>query len=250
MNRQSSWARLGPKERRGTNTYFLCRCICGTERWVSHAAFINGMSKSCGCSRQLQPDRRFGRLTIVARDNTLKKYLCKCDCGNTQYVRTGNLTSGSTISCGCWRENRLKIENAKSYRPEYAIWREMLQRCNNPNRPQYSRYGGRGIKVCERWFKFDNFFLDMGERPKGLTLERIDNDKGYGPDNCKWASRYEQTRNRKVTRIIEFDGQQLTIPEWAIYLGINKHTLDNRIKRGWTLEKALIGKLYRPPSRP
>lgn len=123
--------------------------------------------------------------------------------------------------------------------PEYAAWRAMRQRCNNPKHEFYHRYGGRGIKVCRQWGSFSKFMADMGPRPDGMTLERVENDVGYTPENCVWGGRVDQCRNRSTTRMIEYCGERLCVQEWADRLGMNKRTLRERLERGWTIQAAI-----------
>lgn len=244
---ENFWTTLGPRERRGTNAYLLCRCVCGNDRWVSQSALSQGMSKSCGCTRKLKPGQKFGRLTVV-EPIPGRRYLCRCDCGRERIAHTSNLTSGTVVSCGCWRRVRMATLNAKSKTTEYRTWRSMLQRCNNPRRPEYPRYGGRGIKVCERWHIFDNFLSDMGPKPSAdLSIERINNDKGYEPGNCCWATAYTQTRNRDSgNRFITFNGKTLMVTEWARSIGLSPAGMYNRLRRGWLLTDALTTPLQPP----
>ncbi len=121
----------------------------------------------------------------------------------------------------------------------HVIWMTMRQRCRDTNAKDYARYGGRGIKVCERWESFENFLADMGERPAGMSIERDDNDGDYTPDNCRWATRSEQQRNRRSNVLLTHDGVTLCVAEWAIRTGINRMTLHTRIDRGWPTDKAL-----------
>jgi len=124
--------------------------------------------------------------------------------------------------------------------PTYQTWRNMLNRCNNPNVPAYRNYGARGITVAPEWHDFSRFLADMGERPEGLTIERIDNSRGYMPGNCRWATYSEQGRNTRVNRIIEFNGEALTIVEWAECTGVSRSLIAARIDRlGWSIERAL-----------
>jgi hypothetical protein len=124
--------------------------------------------------------------------------------------------------------------------PTYKSWHTMMQRCGNPNNPQFKDYGERGITVCERWKVFKNFLTDMGVRPEGLTLDRKDNSKGYTPDNCKWSTKQEQQRNTRSNNVWELDGQRKTVAEWADQLGMKRHSLYMRVASyGWTVRRAL-----------
>lgn len=152
--------------------------------------------------------RVFGRLTVeyhsATRPNGHIVWMCRCICGNQHETAANNLTSGHVSSCGCLRREIGRTKNlkhgAKHRHPsEYAIWMNMRQRCNNPRSRFYADYGGRGITVCERWGDFAAFLADMGERPDGKTLDRIDNDRGYEPTNCRWATTVEQARNKRDT---------------------------------------------------
>jgi hypothetical protein len=115
----------------------------------------------------------------------------------------------------------------------------MLQRCQNPKHSAFADYGGRGIKVCERWQKVENFIADMGEPPPGMTLDRRENDGDYCPENCRWATRSEQRRNTRSNRILTFEGRSLCVVEWAEILGIKANTIHTRLRLGWSVEKTL-----------
>lgn len=194
---------------------------------------------------------KFGLLTVLGDDPADRKYrLCRCDCGAGKRVRIDHLRNGKTISCGCERARRSSARTAKLHAANtthglsgtrvYVIWLGIKQRCRNPNTLHFERYGGRGIAICERWLKFENFYADMGEPPEGMTIERIDNDKGYEPGNCRWATRREQQNNRSVNRIIEFDGRRATVAQWARELGIHRNTLDQRLDARWDLDRAFL----------
>ena len=147
--------------------------------------------------------QRFGRLVVIEQDGVRNKrpaWLCKCDCGNTNTVAGSSLRQQVTVSCGCVRLERATQANTKHGgvgTREYRIWCLMHGRCNSPSNPRYKHYGGRGIKVCERWNSFPNFLADMGVSPTGYSIERVDNNAGYGPDNCIWADQFAQTVNRR-----------------------------------------------------
>ena len=132
----------------------------------------------------------------------------------------------------------------KVHKATYQCWKDMKQRCNNPNCRRYYTHGARGIKVCKEWEKsYETFLKDMGEKPDGYTIERIDNNKGYSKDNCKWATPKEQAKNRRTNINITFNGETHNISEWAIIIGISPSSLKKRLIR-YTLEKALSPKYY------
>lgn len=131
--------------------------------------------------------------------------------------------------------------HGQSRTTEYRIWLQMRARCGNPNHANYARYGGRGIKVCQRWENsFEAFLEDMGPRPSSNhSLDRVNNNKGYGPDNCAWALPSEQANNRRTNSNLTFEGRTQTIAQWAAELGISQHTLRRRLEEGWSVAVAL-----------
>lgn len=135
----------------------------------------------------------------------------------------------------------------KSYHPLYGTWSAMLKRCFNSNHSHFHRYGGRGITVCERWMNFENFAKDMGSRPEGMTLDRINNDSNYSPDNCRWASQLEQVKNRNFHKHL-FNGKKLTIPEISEIVGASAKMLRSRIKKGMSINEA-VGDALKPKIR-
>jgi len=192
----------------------------------------------------LHPEgRSFGRLNILYRvdppdsvvNNGYRYYLCQCSCGNEVVVQLSSLLSGGTKSCGCLHSeltaerNRLqRTTHGMSDTSEYNIWNNMVARCTNKKLPGYGRYGGRGIEVCDRWLSsFENFYTDMGGRPPGTSLDRIDNNGDYAPDNCRWATTKEQSRNRRSNRLIE--GKPMV--EWCEENDLNRNAVGNKLWR-------------------
>lgn len=184
----------------------------------------------------------FGRLTVrhyAGIDKHQKRvWNCTCSCGNQVSVTTTQLRLGKTQSCGCLKtDTHTKHGDIASL--EYHAWRSMRSRCTNESNRHYANYGGRGIKVCQRWEVYENFLSDMGRKPtKTHSLERNDNDGDYTPENCKWATKSEQTRNRSVSVWIEYGGKKMLVQDWATELGLPYTTLYSRIRNGWTVERA------------
>lgn len=191
---------------------------------------------------------RFGRLLVVSECGG-RVVLCQCDCGTTKRIRKIRLTVtvGPTRSCGCLRvdANRKRLSthgqscSKGEHRREYRSWRMMLNRCLNPNATGFNNYGGRGITVCERWRKFENFLADMGPRPAGKSIDRYpDNDGNYEPGNCRWATRQEQNLNTRTTKNAARYGG-FTIRELAQRCGKSIATLRHRLKSGMSIDEAI-----------
>jgi len=152
--------------------------------------------------------KRFGRLVVIGLDGVdnghNRRWLCKCDCGNEKVILGTLLKNGKTQSCGCLKKELKScwnVTHGQTGKTTYRIWDGMRNRCHNPKNPQYKHYGAKGIKVCDKWQKFTGFFDDMGERPKGLTIERIDSSGNYEKSNCKWATWTENLRNRSCVKL-------------------------------------------------
>ena len=191
---------------------------------------------------------RFTVVSFAGKKNTSGKRLnaywnCNCDCGEIRVVKGGDLTNGRYKSCGCLsREillNRI-TKHGMCYSPIYECWQGMHSRCKNRKNKSFAFYGGRGIKVCARWSKFDDFLKDMGSGySEGLTLDRINTFGDYCPENCRWATRKQQSNNRRSNKPFTFNGQTKNMREWSEVLGGSKSLVQFRIKSGWTVEDAL-----------
>ena len=171
--------------------------------------------------------QKFGRWTVLYEAGRNKRggarWLCKCDCGTQKEVNGHDLLRGHTKSCGCLQKETVTNFNYKHGMCGalvYNTWRAMQSRCNRKSDTVYKYYGGRGIRVCKRWDKFENFYADMGDRPKGKSIDRKDNDGDYRPDNCRWATRKEQGRNRRSNIMIKYAGKSQCIATWGEELGI------------------------------
>ena len=185
---------------------------------------------------------RFGHWTVLEHEDIYNpSILCQCDCGSSQrQVRRQQLRNGESLSCGCRRYEKI-TKHGNWNHPLYKVWRMMITRCTKPANKDHKYYYDKGITVCERWQSLDNFIEDMYHSyTNGLTLERVNSSKGYAPDNCRWATRKEQSRNKSDNLLITFNGETHCVAEWAEITGISDTTIRLRIKRrGWTPEKAL-----------
>jgi hypothetical protein len=194
----------------------------------------------------------FGRLTVVeyaGRDQrSWSLWKCVCSCGGVPpgLISTGALCSGNTSSCGCLQRERAsahRFKHGQTDTPEHGIWKGMKRRCLNEKNPAYKNYSGRGIRICERWLGpdgFSNFLADMGARPgPGYTLERKDNDGPYSPENCYWATRTQQARNKRNNRLLTYRGLTLCVAGWAERLGMKSQVIRDRLYWGWSVEDTL-----------
>lgn len=197
--------------------------------------------------------KKFGELTVLSlegRDRASKmRVKCKCSCGNVVVVRYNNL-QGRTTSCGhviSQKTSARNIIHGLSGHPDFQVWVDMNKRCHGGN-PRFTKnYKDRGISVCPQW-RHDpaQFFMDMGPRAEGMTLERVDNSKGYSPENCIWASMKAQQSNKRTNTFLEMDGRRLTISQWAALLGVHKSTLGYRLNTlGWDARRTLSTPLMR-----
>lgn len=233
---------------------WVCQCDCGRTEDVA-AYRLTSTRKRCQktmcneCSSKRRSldlaGQKFSEFEVLSREegrlNGLIVWKCKCSCGNVEVISTGALTQGKRKRCKtCAANLKLKVstKHSMSYTPTYKSWSEMIVRCYCETNSSYPRYGGRGIKVCDRWREsFQNFFEDMGERPENKTLDRIDNSGNYEPGNCKWSTAQEQALNRRSSVILTYKGKTQNLSQWAKELGFSDETLRSRIKRGWSTEQ-------------
>lgn len=186
---------------------------------------------------------RYGYLTVLAKAHPSKSgrtmWLCQCDCGNIKIIRTGDLTSGKTVSCGCYHLKAITIHGMSkrnNRHPLYVIWNGMISRCNNTKAKDYHNYGARGISVCEEWQDVSNFIRDMSASWKpGLQLDRIDTNGNYCPENCRWVTLRENINNRRNT--VYALGLPVTV--LSEMCGIKPDTLRQRIRCGWSDDELL-----------
>lgn len=180
----------------------------------------------------------FGRLTVIKQhdvaSNGRRRWLCNCTCGGTTISGTSNLTSGMAKSCGCLSAELSAIRATKHGACKtgaYTSWLKMLTRCTNKNSDKYSYYGGRGITVCDSWLSFESFYKDMGDRPANTSIDRIYNNKGYSKENCRWANRAEQAKNKRSAVLIEHQGKTQCVADWSRELNISRSTIISRARR-------------------
>jgi hypothetical protein len=203
--------------------------------------------------------KRFTRLVVIEDDweqvgstgRVAPMLKVRCDCGTEKFVRPSALTRGTTVSCGCLHKEQARDlclsrsthgHAGRNRTAEYQVYYGMLARCYNPNAGKYADYGGRGITVCERWRGeggYENFLADMGRRPIGGSLDRIDFNGPYSPENCRWATMREQANNRRSNRVIAYQGRLQTLAQWARQTRIKPATIFDRLNRGWPVGQAL-----------
>ena len=213
------------------------------EPMPTHKNFVNQLGKP-----------PFDRLTVVGYGGCVSQqhyWWCECVCGAYVRVNINNLRSGHTRSCGCFRKEEVSkrrkshghtvvFKNGrKGYSVEYQSWSHARNRCRNRNNPDYADYGGRGITFCKRWDSFELFLQDMGPRPDGTSLNRLENNKNYEPGNCAWSTDPEQQRNKRNVVRLTYAGRTQTLPAWAEEKQLGLETVRERLRKGWTVEEAL-----------
>lgn len=192
--------------------------------------------------------QKFGRLTVLRRAPNrarITRWVCECECGATTNSAASSLRNGDATSCGCRQREVVAARNHKhgltKTAPLYKTWLSMRGRCNNPNSRCYSRYGGRGITVCARWDSFETFLHDMGPRPTGCSLDRIDVNGNYEPGNCRWATSKQQFRNLRKTLYVTYRGERISLCD--LYEreapSIQYMTFVSRVKTGWDIRQAI-----------
>lgn len=188
--------------------------------------------------------KKFNMLTVLEelpeRKHGSRVYRCKCDCGNIKDVRQDMLKNGHVKSCGC-----LHTKHGKRKTKIYRVFSEMKQRCYNKNHKDYKNYGARGIIVCSEWLddfmNFYNWAMDNNYQ-EGLSIDRIDVNGNYEPDNCRWADRKTQSNNRRNNTSISYNGKTQTLAQWGEELGVDQHTISLRKRKGWSNKECLFGK--------
>lgn len=185
-------------------------------------------------------NQTFGRLTAIKKEKD--SWLCECICGKKRTVKTYDLTHSKTRSCGCLRREitgKQFTKHGQSKNRRYNVWASIVDRCENPNSPDYHHYGGRGIKICERWRNsVEDFIQDMGEQPSPKhSVDRINTNGDYEPSNCRWATQKEQTRNMRRNHMLTWEGKTQCISAWAEELNVPRSRFHDRLKLGWSVEK-------------
>ena len=187
--------------------------------------------------------RLFGRLTAIRRapndKNRNTRWECQCSCGSKRNVQAGALKAGIVVSCGCLKAERLRTFGLSKH-PLWWTYKNMLRRCYNKHDPAFHRYGGRGIYVCQRWINSpQSFFDDMGPKPAGSQIERINNDGPYSTENCRWDTPLQQSNNRRSNRFITYAGKKQTVMQWSRETGINRRTIEQRLNKGLPMSEVL-----------
>lgn len=206
---------------------------------VNELAVLSALTKKSRTAINLV-GQKFGMLTVVRRNGRIGRntaWLCRCDCGNETAASTHHLRTGAKVSCGCRRLKHGHGGRGERRSSEYCCWFSMIARCANPAR---AHYGGRGIRVCDRWSSFESFLADMGPKPSPKhSLDRIDVNGNYEPGNCRWATKKEQARNTRANHRLSAFGKTGTLADWSDWTGINPATISSRIHKGWSPERAV-----------
>lgn len=191
--------------------------------------------------------QKIGKLTVLSKAPSLKgasTWMCKCECGTIKRIRGQYLRNGDAVSCGCYVKSMRIIHGRRSSQrkytdPTYTTFISMKGRVLNPNNPAYHNYGGRGIKICQEWLDegFVKFLADMGERPPGMSLDRIDTNGDYCPENCRWSTYSEQAQNRRNSKLLSSSNKTQTLAAWARELNLTRYALEKKMREGMTLQE-------------
>jgi hypothetical protein len=195
-------------------------------------------------------NKRFGNLVVVSSSNSNGKspWICKCDCGNNIILDSNELVYVGKLNCGCLNKTKnINFNTTKNkISTTQATWYSMKERCYNKKNNTYKNYGGRGIKICDRWLEsYDNFLKDMGEKPINKSIERIDNNGNYEPSNCRWATVKEQANNRRNTLLYTYKNKSKSLSYWSDISGNSKNLMYYRLTHGWTIEDVIENKLIK-----
>lgn len=183
-----------------------------------------------------------GRWTVLRRDESKSMYcICRCECGTVKSVSLSSIRQQKSKSCGCLQADNgpPNKRHGMTQTPTYKTWSHMLYRCLNESSASYPNYGGRGITVCKEWLSFDAFFADMGVKPAGTSIDRIDNNKGYSPTNCQWSDKRAQANNRRTSRLINWNGEERTLADLSRIAGISIGSFWSRLNSGWSIERIM-----------
>lgn len=253
------WTVVGEvRDSAGKHAGWKCRCDCGNERTMRGSQLRNGKSKSCGClSVDLARSRyndltgmKFGRLTAIRRVENIGHKVaweCRCDCGRTVRVTGDALHRGTTQSCGCLHKevtHNLLTTHGQSKGKLYGVYNAMKRRCYSEKDSHYKHYGGRGIKICDEWLgsggfaSFSAWAHEHGYQD-GLSIDRVDNNGDYTPDNCRWADRFTQGCNKRNNVVVTACGQERNISSWGRKNHLDGEAIRKRLARGWTVEEAV-----------
>jgi len=230
--------------------HYLCRCLlCGKEFAIIRGSLKKQISCS-GCAYKKKTiditGLKYGKLTAISlayKKGAFSFWKCLCDCGNEVVVMKSYLVAGHTKSCGCIRRDlcsKRLLKHGATGTTEYNIWKNIIARTTSTNLPCSNRYIGRGITVCDEWrHSFEQFYKDMGAKPTPKhTIDRINNDGGYSPDNCRWATYKEQNSNKSNTVHVTINGITKTTNQWSAITGVSNSVIHRRIKRGWNPVRA------------
>ena len=232
------------KNKYNKNIYFYnCICDCGNEKVICRSELLSKGTKSCGCYKPNQvidlTNKKFGKLKVISLDkikNHKAYWICKCDCGNEKSIMANSLTSGKTKSCGCLAKSnfyKLITKHGDCKTKLYHCWLNMKNRCYNPNSVDSKWYFEKGISICDEWMDYKNFKIWASQNgyKDGLTIERLDVNKNYCPENCTWIERNKQNNNKSDSRFITYNGQKKCLAEWIKELNLSKSFVYNRLRK-------------------